>query len=336
MSACSSALGARRTSDEAAAWFDPTLHGPLSPPVRSARAFTSMRRSHDAVRSEADDVARSIPIDVGQLAGAGGVAAPTAETGTKWQELECRRCKVPASGGEGHRSAVRAEADDVGHAVPVNVRKRARVEVLAGPAAGAGAGTEGGKLERGGREVPASGGEGHEDTIRAEADDVGHVVAVNVRKRARVGVVAAPAAGVGTEGGKLERGGHKVPVPSGQRLEDAGRAEGDDVGSGIPVYVRERARVGVVAAPAAGVGTEGGKLERGRREVPASCSQRLEDAGRAEGDDVGHAVAVYVRQLARIGVIAAPAAGVGTEGGELERGHRKVPASGGERPVDTG
>jgi hypothetical protein len=132
-----------------------------------------MRRSHDAVRSEADDVGRSIPIDVGQLARVGGVAAPTADTGTKWQELECRRCKVPASGGEGHRNDVRAEADDVGHAVPVNVRERARIEVLAGPAAGAGAGTEGGKLERGGRKLPASGGERLEDAGRAEADDVG-------------------------------------------------------------------------------------------------------------------------------------------------------------------
>src|SRR5262249_58370434 len=93
----------------------------ISPPIQSACPFTSMRRSHDAVRREADDVARSIPIDVGQLPRVGGVAAPTAETGTKWQELECRRCKVPASGGEGHRSAVRAKADDVGHAVPVNV-----------------------------------------------------------------------------------------------------------------------------------------------------------------------------------------------------------------------
>src|SRR5262249_21430500 len=65
---------------------NPALHRPLSPPVQSACAFTSMRRSHDAVRSEADDVARSIPIDVGQLARVGGVAAPTG-IGTKDREL---------------------------------------------------------------------------------------------------------------------------------------------------------------------------------------------------------------------------------------------------------
>src|SRR5262249_32516305 len=179
-----------------------------------------------------------------------------------------------------------AEADNVGHAVPVNVRERARVGVVAAPTAGVG--TEGGKLERGGRKVPRTSGEEDMDADRAEADDVGHVVAVNVCKRARGGAVAARAAGVGTEGGKLERGGHKVPVPSGQRLEDAGRAEGDDVGSGIPVYVCEHARVGIVAAPTPGVDTEGGQLERGGRKVPTSCSQRLEAAGRAGADDVRH------------------------------------------------
>src|SRR5262247_921863 len=77
---------------------NPAVLGLRSPPVRSACAFTSMRRSHYAVRREADDVARSIPIDVGQLARVGGVAAPTG-IGTKDRELECRRCKVPASGG---------------------------------------------------------------------------------------------------------------------------------------------------------------------------------------------------------------------------------------------
>src|SRR5262249_6897378 len=118
--------------------------------------------------------------------------------------------------------------------------------------------------------------------------------------------------------------------------EDAGRAEADDVGPGIPVYVCERARIGVVAAPAAGVGTEGGKLERGRRKVPASCSERLEDADRAEADDIGHAVGVYVRKRARIDVVAAPAAGVGPEALKLERGRRNLPASCSQRHEDAG
>jgi hypothetical protein len=108
-----------------------------------------------------------------------------------------------------------------------------------------------------------------------------HAVAVNVGKRARVGVVAVPAAGDGAEGGKLERRGRKVPAGGGERVVHAGRAEADDVGSSIPVYVCHLARVGIVAAPAAGAdtGTESGKLERGHRKVPASGGEGLEDAG---------------------------------------------------------
>src|SRR5262245_22121922 len=120
-----------------------------------------MRRSPYAVRSVADDVARCLPIHVGELARVEVLAGPAAGAGvgTEGGKLERGGRKVPASGGERHKDTVCAEADDVGHAVPVNVRERARVEVLAGPAAGAGAGTEGGKLERGGRKVAASGGE---------------------------------------------------------------------------------------------------------------------------------------------------------------------------------
>jgi hypothetical protein len=55
------------------------------------------RSSPYAVRSEGDDAGRSIPTDVGQLARVGVVAVPTAGIGTKGRELECRRCKVPAS-----------------------------------------------------------------------------------------------------------------------------------------------------------------------------------------------------------------------------------------------
>jgi hypothetical protein len=278
--------------------------------------------------------AHHIPADVGQLARESVVAVPTAGIGTKGRELECRRCKVPAAGGQGHIDAVGAEADDVGHAVAVNVRKRARVEVLAGPAAGVG--PEGGKLERGHRKVPASGVQGHIDAVSAETDDVGPAVAVHVGNLARVGVVAAPTPGHGTEGGKLERGHRKMPACGGERLVHAGSAEADDVGFAVQVYVGKFARVGVVAAPAASVGTEGGELERGHRKVPACGGQGFVDAGSAEGDDVGSGVPVYVCQRARVGVVAAPAAGVDAECGQLERGHRELPASGGERLVDAG
>ena len=52
--------------------------------------------------------------------------------------------------------------------------------------------------------MPACGGQGHPDTGIAEPDDVCSPVAVYICKLARVGVVAAPAAGVDTEGVKLE------------------------------------------------------------------------------------------------------------------------------------
>src|SRR5262249_57791755 len=112
-----------------------------------------------------------------------------------------------------------------------------------------GLGREGGKVEGGLRKVPASGGQGPIDTRWAEAADVGHAVAVNVCNLARVGVVAAPTAGHGAEGGKLERGGGKVPACGGERFVHTSRAEADDVGSTVPVYVRNRALVGVIAAP---------------------------------------------------------------------------------------
>src|SRR5262249_38902381 len=189
-----------------------------------------------------------------------------------------------------------AEADDVGFPAPVSAGKSARSGVVALPTAGAGA--EGGKLERGHRKVSACGGERLVDPGRAEADDVGHAahVAVNVRQLARVGVVAAPAAGAGAEGGKLERGHRKVPACRGLGLVDTGRAEGDDVGSSVAAYVCQLARIGVVAAPAAGAHTEGGKLERGRCK-PWRPDQRLVvedqpfDAGQRVGtigaDDAG-------------------------------------------------
>src|SRR5439155_9787947 len=102
-------------------------------------------------------------------------------------------------------------------------------------------------------------------------------------------------------------------------------AEADDVGLPVPVYVCKLARVGVIAAPTAGVGPEGGKLERGHRKVPGCGGRGLVDTGRAEADDVGFAVPVYVCKLARVAVVAVPAAGGDAVGGKLERGRGKVP-----------
>src|SRR5947208_3454688 len=120
------------------------------------------------------------------------------------------------------------------------------------------------------------------------------MIAVRVCKPARVNVVAGPTPRADTEGGKLERGGGKVPACGGQGHVDTGLAKADDVGFAVPIYVCQRARVGVVAAPTAGHGAEGGELERGGGKVPACGGERLVHAGRAEADDVGSPVPVYV------------------------------------------
>src|SRR6266478_1912239 len=179
-------------------------------------------------------------------------------------------------------------------------------------------------------------GLGHVHTGLTEADDVSFPVRGYVCNHARVGVVAAPPAGADTEVGKAQLGGRKVPASGGQGYRDTVSAEADDVGHAVVVNVRKRARVEVVAAPTAGLGPEGGKLERGHRKVPACGGQRLVDPGRTKGDDVGSGVPADVCQLARVGVVAAPTAGVDAEGSKLERGGRKVPASGGEGHVGTG
>src|SRR5262249_61469191 len=153
---------------------------------------------------------------------------------------------------------------------------------------------------------PASGGEGRKHPAGAGADDVGHAPAVSLRGRPGGAGVVAPPAGVGPEGGKLERGGRKMPASDGEGHIDAVSAEADDVGHAVAVNVCKRARVGVVAAPTAGVGPEGGKLERGGGKVSAWGGERLADASSAEAGDGGHAVAGYVRQRARIEIVVAP------------------------------
>ncbi len=130
-------------------------------------------------------------------------------------------------------------------------------------------------------------GIGHPDTVAGEADDVGSPRPAYVRKLAGVEVLAAPTAGIGTKVSKLERGGSKVPARSGQGHVDTGSAEADDVGSAVTVYVCKFARVGVVAAPTASIGTKVSELERGAVKEALCNGQGHVDTGRAEADDVG-------------------------------------------------
>src|SRR5262249_61027945 len=81
--------------------------------------------------------------------------------------------------------------------------KLRRVGVLAQPAARLGTPKRSPVREHGGHKSPRSVGQGHVDIVIAEADDIGVAVVVDVRKQARVAVLAAPAGG-GTKGAEYK------------------------------------------------------------------------------------------------------------------------------------
>src|SRR5438045_3009598 len=91
----------------------------------------------------------------------------------------------------------------------------------------------------------------------------------------------------------------------------------------VAVDVGELARKLVLAAPAAGAGTELRQRQGEWREPSIARGKRDIGAGGAEPDNVRRTVAVDVGELAREMVLAAPAAGAGSEGGKLERGRCK-------------
>src|SRR3954468_1563607 len=94
---------------------------------------------------------------------------------------------------------------------------------------------------------------------------------------------------------------------AGERDIDPRVAKTDDIPEAVPVHVAKLARKLIVADPAAIVGREctGCVLDWG--EVAAAGGERDIDPRLAEADNVGHAVAVYVGEFARILVIADPA-----------------------------
>ena len=164
------------------------------------------------------------------------------------------------------------------------------------------------------------------DTCIAEADDVRLPVAVHVGQLALVKVVAAPAAGAGPKLASSNVGDAKWPSPVASATIDARIAEADDVGLAVAVHVRQLARIlsSLVQPPA--VGRRSWQAERGRPQSAVAGGERDIDAGVAEADDVGLAVAVHVGELARILVVAGPAAGRrGQSCRKLERERRKVP-----------
>src|SRR2546423_1186667 len=59
--------------------------------------------------------------------------------------------------------------------------------------------------------------------------------------------------------------------------------------------------------------------------MPVAGGKRDVDSAVAEADDISHSIAVHIRQLARIGILAAPSAGADAVIGKLESGLGKVP-----------
>ena len=158
--------------------------------------------------------------------------------------------------------------------------------------------------------MPSAVGARDVDAGVAEADDVGAAVAGDVGQEARV-LVDPPAAGVVAEVGDTSCGALKVPSAVGARDLDAGVAEADDVGAAVAGDVGQEARV-LVDAPAAGVVAEVGDDQLRRVEGAVGVGARDLDAGVAEADDVGAAVAGDVGQEPRM-LLDPPAAGVVAE-----------------------
>src|SRR5262249_8252755 len=125
--------------------------------------------------------------------------------------------------------------------------KKARVGVLAAPVA---------RLDTPkcsprelGREEPDDVASGHVDTVAGEADDVGDLVAVYVRKLTRVEVLASPAARLGPPERSPHRqyGGQKAPHSVGQGHINTVTGEAHDFGHLGADNARKLARVGVLA-----------------------------------------------------------------------------------------
>src|SRR3954464_7952142 len=203
-----------------------------------------------------------------------------------------------------------AETDDIRQAVPVHVAQLARKLIVADPAAIVGRECTGCVLDWG--EVAAAGGERDIDPRLAEADNVGHAVAVYVGEFARILVIADPAPDIasGPECVDLELHGAEISAAGGECHIGSAHAETDDVRHAVAVDVAKLARILVVAAPAAdsASGPECLQLELHGGEIAATSGERDIDSADAEAAKVGHAVAVHVAELARILVVAAPAA----------------------------
>src|SRR3954453_9633778 len=109
---------------------------------------------------------------------------------------------------------------------------------------------------------------------------------------------------------------------------DAGIAEAGDVGESVASDIPEFARIGVVAAPAAGRGmvAERGNIRSGGAKSAVAVAEGKIGVVATDPDDVGLVVAVDVGEVSRELILAGPAArcGGGAEPLESEEGLREV------------
>src|SRR3954451_18906318 len=109
------------------------------------------------------------------MAGVSILAGTSSGTGRECTESQKGVAEIPAAGGKRDKDPVAAEADDVVHAVAVHVCKLARIAIVAGPA---GIGTKSAELQHRVCEMRTAGRERDKNSRAAEADDVGHAIAV--------------------------------------------------------------------------------------------------------------------------------------------------------------
>src|SRR5439155_589248 len=152
--------------------------------------------------------------------------------------------------------AADAKPDDIGRAFAAHIGREARIEIVAGPAAGGGAGAEAAEIESRRGEGAVAGRPRYPDPILAEADNVGLAVAGDIAHHARIGVLAGPAAGAGAEIAEFEDRLREAAVGVGLRFPHPGLAEADDVVAAVADHIAQGARVEVLADPAAGPGGE--------------------------------------------------------------------------------
>src|SRR5262249_18315793 len=108
------------------------------------------------------------------------------------------------------------------------------------------------------------------NTQAPKSNDIGHPVVVQIRKLARIGIIAAPISCRGSKLRKFKGRGRKMATSDRKRSINASCTKADDVGHSIVIHIRKLARIVIIAAPASGRGSKLRKLKRRCRKMTAS------------------------------------------------------------------